>query len=317
MFTFAKDFNNNTFTMKKITFLLLLCSFGLAGFAQQGSLLISTSNNQRFWLFIDDVLQNEYSVPSIRVQGMMPQQYKIHVEMDNVNANCVGQLITISRQNYGDSYVISSRNNTYSINRTQSNVRPVLVQNLIQPNYNYYDYYYQYLYPGFGNPGNYWQGSGNNHGNQYQYYQRPGGGGGHHGGGGGGYNPPPVNPPGHGGGGGGYNPPPVNPPGHGGGGGYGPGSPCRNPGEFSIALSSLNRETFESGKLQFAKDMTVSGPICVEQIIQVCNTFTFETTKLEYAKFAYAYCSDKNLYYLVNNVFEYQSSKDELSRFIR
>jgi len=279
--------------MKKMSFLLLFCCFFLTSFTQPGSMLISSSNNQRFWLFIDDILQNEYSVPSIKIQGMQLQRYKIRVEMDNVNSNCVGQLITISNQ-YGNNYLVSYRNNSYVITNTQGNIRPVLIQNLIQPNYNYYNDYYQYLYPGFGNPGNYWQGSSGNQGKPYQYFQRPGSGG--HGGGS--YT--------HG----------VNPPKPGPQGGYS-GAPCRNQAEFTNAIIALNKESFETQKLQFAKSMTASGPICVEQIIQVCNAFSFESTKLEYAKFAYPYCSDKNAYYLVNNVFQFQSSKDELNRFIR
>ena len=150
--------------MKKYSLILLLCSLWLTSFAQPGSFLISTANNQRFWLFVDDILQNEYSVPSIKIQGMYSPQYKIRVEMDNVNYNTVGQLIIISNQTNGNNYSITSRNNNYTINRVQNGVRPALIQNLIQPNYNYYDYYYQYSYPGFGNPGNYWQGSGGNQG---------------------------------------------------------------------------------------------------------------------------------------------------------
>jgi hypothetical protein len=288
--------------MKKIIFLLFCCGILQFGFAQYGSLFISSSNNQRFWIFIDEVLQNEYSVPSIKIQGMNFKQYKIRLEIDNANSNCVGQLISITNQYGGDSYVISYQNNGYLINRQQTNIRPVLVQTLIQPNYSYYNDYYQYLYPGFGNPGNYWQGSGGNHGKPYQYYQQPKTGGYQ-----GGYYPPPpaVNSPQR----------PPQPPT---GGGYGnPIVICRNPGEFSVAMNSLRKESFESDKLQYAKSMTVSGPICVDQIIQVCNAFSFEPTKLEYAKFAYPYCNDKNLYYMVNNVFQYQSSKDELSKFIR
>jgi hypothetical protein len=281
--------------MKKIIHLLLLCSLGLVGFAQTGSLLISSANNQRFWLFVDDILQNEYSVPSIKLMGMSLQQYMIRVEMDNVNVNCVGQLIAINNQYNGNNYSISSRSNTYTINQIRTDVRPALTISLIQPNYNYYNDYYHYLYPGFGNPGNYWQGSGNNQGRQYQYYPNNGGGrrGGNHGGN---TQPPP--------------PPPPS-----GGGNYG--NPCRNPMEFATAMNLLRGESFESGKLQFAKNMTVSGPICVDQIIQVCKVFDFESSRLEYAKFAYPYCNDKNLYYLVNSVFQFQSSKDELGRFIR
>ena len=284
--------------MKKIFFLTLLCSFGLASFAQTGSLLISSANNQRFWLFVDDILQNEYSVPSIKLMGMPLQQYMVRVEMDNMDVNSIGQRITINNLYNGNNYSITSRNNSYVINKVQGEVRPAVTISLIQPDYNYYNDYYQYLYPGFGNQGNYWQGSGNNQGKQYQNYPKGGGnyGGGNHGGHGGNTQPPP---------------PPSQ------GGGYGNSGPCRNPMEFSTAMNMLRNESFESGKLQFAKNMTMSGAICVDQIIQVCNLFDFENTNLEYAKFAYPYCSDKNLYYLVNSVFDFQASKDELGRFIR
>jgi hypothetical protein len=286
--------------MKKIGLLLLVCSFILSSFAQPGTLLVSSSNNQRFWIFVDDVLQNEYSVPSIKLTGMRFQNYKIRIEIDNASAHCVGQIISITNQRYGDSYMVSYRSSGYSISKTQSNIRPVLTQLLIQPNYNYYNDYYHYLYPGFGNPGNYWQGSGNNHGKPYHYNQYPNQGGGYSGG-----NKPPVVHP--------TTPPPPPP----GGGGHGNIGNCRNSHEFALAINSLRNESFETGKINFAKSMTTSGPICVDQIIQVCNIFSFEASKLEYAKFAYQYCTDKNLYYLVNNVFQFQASKDELSKFIR
>ena len=281
--------------MKKCAFLLLLCSFWLTGFAQSGSLQIYSLNNQRFWLFIDDVLQNEYSVPSIKVQGMQFQQYKIRIEIDNANFNCVGQLITISNQYNGNSYSVSFRNNSYIISKEWTNQRPVLMQNLIQPNYNYYNDYYQYLYPGFSNSENYWQDSGGKHGKPYQYIQHPSGGG-HYGN---------------------INAPVVNPPKHGHQAGVNPAVPCRNPVEFAAVMNNIRRESFESGKLRLAKDVTAHGPICVEQIIQICNAFSFESNKLEYAKFAYPFCSDKNAYHLVNSVFQFQSSKDELRKIIR
>ena len=247
--------NAKIYNMKKIVFLLILCGFWLVSFSQSGSLTVASSSNQRFWLFIDDILQNEMSVTSIQVMRMQLQTYKVRVEMDNRDANCVGQRITITNQRGGVNYVISYRNNCYVLNMGQVSVRPVLSQNLIQ----------------FGNR------------------------------------------PDHGGNQDGHRPP----------GGQGHGqqdnfhSPCRNTSEFSIALESIKKENFESGKLQFAKNMTMAGPICVEQIIQVCNVFNQESSKLEYAKFAYQYCGDKNLYYLVNNVFTFQSSKNELSNFIR
>jgi hypothetical protein len=60
-------------------------------FAQYGNITVSSNTNQKFWLFVDDVLQNEYSTTLIRIQGLQYSYYKIRVEMDNLSNNCVGQ----------------------------------------------------------------------------------------------------------------------------------------------------------------------------------------------------------------------------------
>ena len=84
--------------MKKILVTVILSIFSLSIFAQWGSITISSQNfNQRFWVFIDDVLQNQYSVNSIRVQGMnIQQQYRVRIEMDNFDQNIIISII------YGD-----------------------------------------------------------------------------------------------------------------------------------------------------------------------------------------------------------------------
>ena len=44
--------------------------------------------------------------------------------------------------------------------------------------------------------------------------------------------------------------------------------------------------------------------------------FTFEASKLDYAKYAYDYCWEKNNYYQVNDAFEFESSIEELDAYI-
>lgn len=41
-----------------------------------------------------------------------------------------------------------------------------------------------------------------------------------------------------------------------------------------------------------------------------------ESDKLEYAKFAYNYCIDKNNYWEINDVFNFSSSVDKLNEYI-
>jgi hypothetical protein len=52
------------------------------------------------------------------------------------------------------------------------------------------------------------------------------------------------------------------------------------------------------------------------QIKEVCELFGFEETKLTFAKHAYDYCTDKGNYYVVNDVFGFSSSSEELEKYI-
>jgi hypothetical protein len=52
------------------------------------------------------------------------------------------------------------------------------------------------------------------------------------------------------------------------------------------------------------------------QLSLILNEFDYESTKLEIAKYAYLYVYDPEKYYLINNVFEFSSSVDELNKYI-
>jgi hypothetical protein len=307
--------------MKKVFLFLCLSVITSSAFAQYatphgnqfGILTISSNNNQNFWLFVDDILQNEYSTNIIRLQGLQLTYYKIRVEIDNSSYNCVGKTVLISNIPNNNNYVITKeRENCYSFKKTQANYKPYFIQNIILPNYNYFSAYDQYLYPGFNPNTNYGQGN-QFKGNIYRKYLYPSQG----------YNQGLGNPQGHG-----------TQPGHGNYPGYGnyppPGqgnppppqpSPthntaCMHPTDFSRALSTIQQESFENSKLNVAKQMTSNNRLCVSQIMQICGLFSFENTKLDYAKYAYLFCVDKNNYYQVNEIFSFSSSKDELRKYV-
>lgn len=95
-----------------------------------------------------------------------------------------------------------------------------------------------------------------------------------------------------------------------------PVSPCMNEADFNEFRDMLAENAFDSGKLTIAKQAISSNPMCVHQIAAICRMFSFENNKLEFAKYAYAYCTEKNKYYLINDVFSYESSKNELNEYI-
>ncbi|MCX7954927.1 MAG: DUF4476 domain-containing protein [Bacteroidales bacterium] len=86
--------------------------------------------------------------------------------------------------------------------------------------------------------------------------------------------------------------------------------------DFQEALNSISSKNFEDSKLTLAKQITSSNCLKCSQIKAIMKTFSFENTRLEYAKFAYKYAFDKNNYFIINDAFQFESSIDELNEYI-
>jgi hypothetical protein len=87
--------------------------------------------------------------------------------------------------------------------------------------------------------------------------------------------------------------------------------------DFSAAKKAINESSFDDTKLSTAKTIVSSNCLTCDQIVQICNLFSFEENKLAFAKFAFKYTTDPKNYFKVNNVFSFSSSKEELNEFIQ
>lgn len=212
------------------------------GGGHQGNISLTVTSprniNHRFWLYVDDVLQNEQPTRSICIQNLVDDSYYIRVELDNQQQSCVGQFVDL---NQPQTLCIIQNGKLFGLETTQAHVRPELIQNLI--------------------------------------VQQP--------------EVPIIEP----------SLPPMP---------YG-----MNPRDYDEAYQLISKESFDSSKLTVAKQIISSNPMTARQIADICKLFSFESNKLELAKFAYGYCVDPNKYYLLNEVFTYDSSKRELDEFIR
>lgn len=81
---------------------------------------------------------------------------------------------------------------------------------------------------------------------------------------------------------------------------------------FGEIKSMIMDEKFASDKLEIAKQATKGEHLKAEQIRDIAKLLQYESDRVEYLTFAYEFCFDKNKYYLVNQAFQYSSSKDEL-----
>ncbi len=94
---------------------------------------------------------------------------------------------------------------------------------------------------------------------------------------------------------------------------------CQYPmdfGSFKSAKETVEKASFEDTKLSTAKSILGGNCVSAEQVMQICKLFSFEASKLNFAKFAYSKTTDKGNYFKVNNVFDFDASKTELNNFV-
>ncbi len=94
---------------------------------------------------------------------------------------------------------------------------------------------------------------------------------------------------------------------------------CDNPmtdSEFANAKSSISSKSFEDSKLSIAKQITRGNCLTSTQVRDIMSLFSFEETRLDFAKFAYNYTYDKRNYYLINDAFQFEMTIEELDEFL-
>ncbi|MFZ9386586.1 MAG: DUF4476 domain-containing protein [Chitinophagaceae bacterium] len=87
--------------------------------------------------------------------------------------------------------------------------------------------------------------------------------------------------------------------------------------EFEQVKESLRKEWFENNRLSSAKFIIERNNMTSTQVKELMLLFTFENSRLEIAKYAYRQTVDKQNYYKLNEALTFNSSKEELARFIR
>ncbi len=107
-----------------------------------------------------------------------------------------------------------------------------------------------------------------------------------------------------------------------GNGGYGNGNnsgwnQVMNDRDFNQAKETLRREPFETSRIQLAKQIMDRNYFSSLQVKEMLLLFSYENSRLDLAKYGYDRTTDKKNYFMINDVFSYSSSKDELARFIR
>jgi len=90
-----------------------------------------------------------------------------------------------------------------------------------------------------------------------------------------------------------------------------------SPSEFNALLNTIDNQSFESTKLMIAKQAINQHQfISTAQVSALINSFSFESSKLDLAKYAYQYTIDRNNYFHLYNNFTFDSSVRSLGEYI-
>ncbi|MEJ8757620.1 DUF4476 domain-containing protein [Pontibacter sp. H259] len=80
---------------------------------------------------------------------------------------------------------------------------------------------------------------------------------------------------------------------------------------------AMKSRSFESTKLTIAREALRNSSILAEDLKYILQQFDYESTKVEFAKFAYDYVCDRERFYYVYDIFKFDSSVRELEEYTR
>jgi hypothetical protein len=86
--------------------------------------------------------------------------------------------------------------------------------------------------------------------------------------------------------------------------------------DFDGVKNSISSKSFEDSKLTIAKQVIKSNCLLSSQVKEIMLLFSFEASRLDFAKFAYGNTYDISNYYKLNDAFTFESSIDELNKYI-
>lgn len=93
---------------------------------------------------------------------------------------------------------------------------------------------------------------------------------------------------------------------------------CRNllsSQDIDRLADAMNSRSFESTKMTIAREAVRSGNILAEDLKFILGQFDYESSRVEFAKFAYGYVCDKEHFYYVYDIFKFDSSIRELEDY--
>lgn len=291
--------------MRTLFSIAILCLLTIAGIAQNNDFVFYTDNGDKFTLYLNNVKQNQTAATNVKAENINGKTIAIRVVFERSGVPTFSRSLSVSSNDKEIKIqLVKGRENIYSMktvsttNRSHSNNQGGNGNTVIKDN-NGSTETKDHGHGHNGGHGNNGHGN-NNHGNNGYGNNNHGNNG--YGNNGYGY--------GNNNGNNGYwnN-------------GYGPtdNPRCHFPmqqNDFNSLKAQIRTKYFDSSRLTIAKQACRYNCMTADQIRDICRLFSYESSRLDFAKYAFEYCYDRYRYYMVGQAFTYSSSVDDLNRYI-
>ncbi len=87
--------------------------------------------------------------------------------------------------------------------------------------------------------------------------------------------------------------------------------------QFATAREAIRKEPFDNTRLSIAQQVGSNNYFTAAQVKELARLFSFDDRRLDFVKYAYARTVDRNNYYILNEVFVFPKSKDDLANYIK
>lgn len=88
-----------------------------------------------------------------------------------------------------------------------------------------------------------------------------------------------------------------------------------NQEQFYLLLGHITAQSFDSNRLQIARQIASAYPLTSSQIAIIMQHLNFESSRVDFAKYAWHYVMDPQNYFMINQAFVFSSSVNELYRY--
>ncbi len=87
--------------------------------------------------------------------------------------------------------------------------------------------------------------------------------------------------------------------------------------EVTMVVNMMKKMSFDDQRLEAGKVCVTLRPMMADDLLKMAKTFSFDDGRMKFLEYAFAYCVDRENYYIMNECFTFRSNAEKFFRNIR